>query len=535
MTPEAGHSQRLEPLAPALSRLSAWDWVLLTCAVAVAAPLWVGRYLPFADLPEHVAMIATLRHWWDQAWVAQHAFTLAFRNTQYLLYYVVGALLSVVFGTAERANLVVLTAVAVGLPYSLRSFLRAAGRDERLAILGCPFIWSMPLLIGLLNYVAALPLVIWGLAQAIRQAERPTLGRGAGLALIGVLIFYLHLSALLFFLPASLLCFIFWPTPQATKGIARLLAERASVLWRKLAWMIPAAALCLDWLLTSPVVRPGSIGWTETVEVEFQAPQVALAQLPEALLDIWRGNASRWPIVVWLAALALIAWPTRQRRLDWVARWQKAGMGSIVSLAMVLYFSMPFVIGWLWWINARYAILAALLLPALAPAPRGTRGLLSLSLGAAIALWVATTAAVHVRAFQREATGFEPVLAHARPGRRLFSMIFEQRSDVARFIPYHHFGSYYRARFGGIAEPSFANLPQSPVRYRPEITPPPRAPDWEWDPTTFRNELDGEYYDYVLVRGKVDLFAPKPPGPTWRLAAREGRWALFEKATAPTW
>ncbi len=265
MTPGVGKSQRLDPLAPLPSRSSAWDWVLLTCAVAVAAPLWVGRYLPFADLPEHVAMIATLRHWWDPAWAGQHAFTLTFRHTQYLLYYLVGVLLSLVFGTAERANLVLLTAIAVGLPYSVRSFLRAAGQDERQAIFACPLFWSMPLLIGLLNYVAALPLVVWGLAQTIRQAEQPTLRRGAGLALISVLIFYLHLSALVFFLAASVLCFILWPAPETRQGIARLFADRLSVLWRKLVWMIPAAALCLAWLLTSPVVRPSSIGWSETV------------------------------------------------------------------------------------------------------------------------------------------------------------------------------------------------------------------------------------------------------------------------------
>lgn len=535
MTPEVGKSQRLDPLAPVLSRSFAWDWVLLTCAVAAAAPLWLGRYLPFADLPEHVAMIATLRHWWDPAWAGQQWFTLSFRHAQYLLYYLVGALLSVVLGTAERANLVLLTAIAVGLPYSVRSFLRAAGQDERLAIFACPLFWSMPLLIGLLNYVAALPLVIWGLAQAIRQAEQPTFRRGAGLALISVLVFYLHLSALVFFLAASVLCFIFWPVPQTKQSIARLLAGRVRALWRKLAWMIPAAGLCLGWLLTSPVVRPRSVGWSENVGVEFQTPLVALARFPDALLDIWRGNSSWWPIAVWFVALALLVWPTPGRRLDPAARWRIAAAGSIVLLAMVLYLATPFRIGWLWWMNSRYAILAALFLPALAPAPHSTRGSLALLIAAAIAAWVAASAVVQVRTFQREANGFEPVLSHARPGRRLFSIISEQRSDVARFIPYHHFGSYYRARLGGIAEPSFADLPQSPIRYRPEVAPPPRATNWEWDPNTFRNELDGEYYDYVLVRGNLDPFAANPPGPTWRLAAREGRWALFEKASAPPW
>jgi hypothetical protein len=526
---EACNRQPLPALASAFVRSSGWGRLTFACAVATAVPLWVGRYLPFADLPEHVAMIATLRHWWDPAWGARQTFTLAAGQTQYLLYYLVGALLSFAVGTAERANLVLLSAIAIAFPYSLRSLLRATGRDDRPAILGCPLFWSMPLLIGLLNYVAAVPLVVWGLAIAIRQAERPTARRAVMLALISVLLFYLHLSALFFFFAASALCFLLWPAPESNPSLARILASRMKMVWRKLAWMIPAAALCLSWLLTSPVVRPTSVGWREKVAVGFQTPRVALARLPQALLDIWRGNESRWLIVLWLFALLLLAWRTPQRIEDSSSRWQRRALGTIALLALVLYFAMPYTIGWLWWLNARYAILAALLLPAVAPAPQGTKGTLSLLMAAGVALCVAGSAALHVRAFQREANGFERVLLHARPGQRLFSMIYDEESHVARFIPYHHFGSYYRARSGGIAEFSFANLPQSAIRYRPEVAPPARPPSSEWDPSTFRNEVDGAYYDYVLVRGNVDTLALKRPGPSWRLAAREGLWALYEK------
>jgi len=44
-----------------------WRVALLLAAVASAVPLWCARFLPLADLPQHVAAIGMLRHWWDPA------------------------------------------------------------------------------------------------------------------------------------------------------------------------------------------------------------------------------------------------------------------------------------------------------------------------------------------------------------------------------------------------------------------------------------------------------------------------------------
>ena len=147
---------------------------MLACAAATAVPLWSAAHLPFTDLPQHVSAIATLRHWWDPAWKSQEYFTLELGQTQYLLYYLAGAALAFPFGTAERANLVLLSAIAVAYPFSLRSLLRALRADTRLALFGCTLFWSQALLIGFFNYVAAMPLTIWALALALRQTELPS-------------------------------------------------------------------------------------------------------------------------------------------------------------------------------------------------------------------------------------------------------------------------------------------------------------------------------------------------------------------------
>ena len=103
-----------------------WTWLFRLGALAGAAPLFASRHLPFADLPEHVAVIATLRHYWDPAWRTQELFTIegAWR-TQYWLYDVVGAALAFFMGGAERANLVLLALTALGFSYGLRALLMA--------------------------------------------------------------------------------------------------------------------------------------------------------------------------------------------------------------------------------------------------------------------------------------------------------------------------------------------------------------------------------------------------------------------------
>jgi len=229
-----------------------WTCLLLACAAATAVPLWSAAHLPFTDLPQHVSAIATLRHWWDPAWKSQEYFTLELGQTQYLLYYLAGAALAFPFGTAERANLVLLSAIAVAYPFSLRSLLRALRADTRLALFGCTLFWSQALLIGFFNYVAAMPLTIWALAVALRHTGLPSRRTLWTLAAAAVALFYLHLSAFIFFAPAAALVSI---------GVPRLAPVRE---WpRKLLWAAPVAVLSVLWLLNSPVVHPESVGWRQ--------------------------------------------------------------------------------------------------------------------------------------------------------------------------------------------------------------------------------------------------------------------------------
>jgi hypothetical protein len=493
-----------------------WTWLLGACAAATVVPLWSAAHLPFTDLPQHVSAIGTLRHWWDPAWKSQEYFTLAFGQTQYLLYYLVGAAFAFPFGTAERANLVLLSLIAVAFPCSLRALLRALRADTRLALFACTLFWSQSLLIGFFNYLAAMPLTLWALALTLRQTETPSRRTLWTLALAATALFYLHLSAFIFFAPAAALVSV---------GIPRLAPLRE---WpRKLLWAAPVAVLCLLWLAYSPVVHPQSVGWRQPMAVSWEEPATALRNVNDALLDIWRGPQDEWCLLALLAAAALLAWP--QRREPEEHPWRRGLVGVWLALAATLYFAFPISIGWMWQLNERYVLLFALLAPALLRPARGLRGAAPLLLAAATGFFAAASSASNILAFEREVGPFDSVLERAQPGRRLIGMIFEQNSRYAKFSAFLHFHAYYRARMGGVASFSFAELPQSPLRYRPENAPPPHPAGWEWHANTFRNDVDGYYYDYVLVHGFVDPFARPQPGPRWTLRAREGRWALYEK------
>jgi len=505
-----------------------WRWLTLLCAVAGAVPLWLCDHLPFTDLPQHAAAISTLRHWWDPAFRVQEHFTLALSQTQYLLYYLVGAVLAFPFGTAERANLVLLSLIAIAFPYSLRSLLRALEMDERLALFASTLFWSQALLIGFFNYVAAMPMMLYALALAVRLARAPTRRLQIELGLLSLAIFYMHLSAFLFFAPAAALALVMLPedAPSPRQFVA-FVKSALPRFW----WALPSIAGALLFLLKSPVVHPGEVGWSQPMKVEFDEIDKALRNLPDALLDIWHGPQDEWCLLALIAGAAFLAWPRAQdsegprqaRRRSLVACW--------LAFAGTLYFAFPISIGWLWQLNERYALIFALLAPLLLRPARGWRGALPLGLVAATALFASGNALVQFRAFDKEVGAFDRVLDRAEPGKHLLSMIFDQNSHTAKFSAFLHFGSYYRARKGGVASFSFAELPQSPLRYIPGMGPPAKQPGWEWHALDYSNTREGPYYDYWLVHGYVDPLARLhlEGGPQWRLKVREGAWALYEK------
>lgn len=501
-----------------------FDALLAACALVTIAPLFAGRFLPFSDMPEHVAAIGSLRHWFDPAWRMSETYSVAWGESQYLLYHLVGAALAFVVGTAERANLLLLAIVGFTYPFAARALLRSLGRDERLALFACPLFWSHALSIGFLPFVASVPLAVFSLSIVARQMQAPTRRRFVALSILGVVLLFAHVCALLVVVSVS---FAFALTLPSTRRLAELP--------RRTAWLVPGGAMFLVWCALSHVGFSG-----RSIRAPGQIRYAPLKSLPGAFTlwshDLWSSHVDEaLAIVFWLvvASIVLVRAFRKQTPAPRLALW------APFACALVFYLVMPFSIGAGDSLNVRFGVFLPIFV--LLVLDLGTGALRRMQLAGAVFLTVASAMnnAIEISTAQLEIQGFEPVLEAVPPRARLLSLDFSMSSKATRFPAWVHLGSYHYARSGGVSGPSFRNLGHWPIHFRPEAAPPDkRVPFWEFSPCLFRNAEDGAYYDHVLVRGLVDPFRDDPPGPVFRAVRTEGDFTLYERIPGlenPAW
>ncbi len=510
----------------------AWAWIFRVVAIAGGVPLYFARHLPFSDLPEHVAVIATLRHYWDPEFRSQELFTVegAFR-TQYWLYHVVGAVLAVPLGGAERANLVLLFLTAVAFPYSLRALLRAAGHDERLALLGVPLFWNRALAEGLLNFVASIPVCVFGLALALTQASAPTRKRGVLLGFVALCIFYLHLSSFVVFAAGVLLFAVAFEIRKGRTG-ERLVARGLRTA-RAHVWLLPVVVAAIVFVATSTVTHPDASQGRHAGIVRFYPKLLLLRILPGWMHDFWQ---SQWDDV-----FAIAAWVGIAITLVPISKGMPLGAGdarlrlwlarALLCVGAGFYFFFPTQVGFAFILDLRMAPFVGLFAVPLARRCTGLQKELAAWIVAVAALSTSVFSATQMRAFERDEAAYIDLMLKKLPhGKRMLMLAFDPNSAYTQIPPFLHVGAYYRARYGGIASFSFSELPHWPVRYRPEHAPPAKKiVFWDYAPCLFRNTTDGPAYDYVLTRGERRPFDAAAPGPTWRLIGAAREWRLYER------
>jgi hypothetical protein len=195
----------------------------------------------------------------------------------------------------------------------------------------------------------------------------------------------------------------------------------------------------------------------------------------------------------WVARLAI--GPSKGAREGALARWRLAALGA---LALVLYFTLPFDIrGYMYYLNTRFAHLAAaLLVAAVPPLAKKVRPLL-IGLGTTAVAFLAITLARGFAEFNREAAPLVS-LAKELPDRpRVMGLIFDPSSTVVTHPVFLHAATVLARLKGGITNFSFASTPHSPLRY--SVEPLPTFPS-EWNPSQFRWDTMGEAYDAFLIR-----------------------------------
>src|ERR1041384_4083763 len=98
------------------------------CSLVALAVLWIPKYLPLADLPQHAAQISIWKHIDDPAFGFREVFELQY-FTPYLLGYGLARLFAGLCSVLVAMKLV-LTLTVLGLPWSLGQLLGATRGDR---------------------------------------------------------------------------------------------------------------------------------------------------------------------------------------------------------------------------------------------------------------------------------------------------------------------------------------------------------------------------------------------------------------------
>ncbi len=482
--------------------------VYAAALVLGALPLWVSSHLPMVDLPQHLHLISVLHRLDDPTTLYPRLFAARHELTPYLGYYYLVSLLQWLL-PLDLANRLFLSAYVVGLPLSLAFLLRGLGRPAWPSLLALPLAYGDSFGWGFVNYLAALPLALLCCGLFVRAlsdtARRRAWAATLAVCLVAVLLFHVQAFAFLGLALPWLLLTTRVPEDGGAKGLAAWSRPRLAAL----AGVVPGVSLFLAWVVLrlgqpsqveagapwkawGPMLSPQNLAWKS-----FEQNR---SELLEVLANLLRDGSDRWPLyaVGAVAACALVLG---------VVRGDSSGEGllmrlrlpGLVVIALGLFFLLPFDIrGYIYYLNTRYAQLAAVLAVASLPLTHVSLRRPLLWASAACALLLALVLGRGFRAFSREASEWDALVEATAPRPRVMGLIFDTTSRVVRHPVFLHGAAELARARGGSTNFSFALTPHSPLRYRG--TPPPTFPS-EWRPDAFDYSVQGPAYDHFLVRG----------------------------------
>ncbi len=472
------------------------------------APLWVASVLPMVDLPQHLHLISVLHRLEDPTTLYPELFAARNALTPYLGYYYLVSALNWLL-PLEVANRVFLSAYVAGLSLSLAFLLRSLGRPPWPSLLALPFAYGDSFAWGFVNYCASLPLAFLCCGLFVRALtdvpRRRAWAAGLAVCLVAVLLF--HVQAF-FFLGLGLPWLLLTtraPEDERARGLRARLTPRLPAL----TGVAPGVLLFLGWVALR-LGQPSEIAygqpwkaWGPLLSEQnllYKPFRQNRDELFQVLANLFHDGSDRWPLyaVCLVAAVGLVlGLAAGGPRLEGpVARFRLLGLGVI---ALVLFFVLPFDIrGYIYYLNTRYAHLAAALLIVSIPATRLNLQRPLLWASVACALLLGGVMGRGFRAFSHEAAEWNALVAATAPKPRVMGLIFDTGSNVVRFPVFLHSAAVLARARGGVTNFSFALTPHSPLRYTRTV--PPTFPS-EWRPHEFDYATMGGFYDHFLVRG----------------------------------
>lgn len=487
--------------------------LILAACIAATVPLWLVRHPPMQDFPVHFATLRVMHHFHDPAFGFDKDYVLTLDRTQYLGFYAVGHLLAYVVGV-KGAVLALVAFFLAGTPLAARALVLALDRDERLALAAVPMLYGPLLGLGLLPFLVAIPVLLWGIAALVRRARAPSLREHVIVGVSGVALFYLHVVELGLFLVAAAALF-----PWRGTWRARIVAASS---------LVPCAGILTWWVF-------GTDGGRHMLEIGTHWGAANRPPLGGALADVEPWVFDMFPDasdeIVAIALFAVLGWAS------WCA-FREGGEKRFPSrmyvvlpiLSLVLFITGERSRGAIFPLGKRYMLPAALLALPLLVLPRDerTRRRTTIAL-ASVSLAAVVNAGWHFVRFEGEVGDLDGALAHMEPNKRVAALLYDQVSQAARSRPFMHFGSYYQGEKGGVSYFTFAGHDYWPLDFKTDRYPiydGPATPRWEYYTDRSAQQPLGAF-DYLLVRDRGDHVIPTG----FHLRWSGPRWEVYERGS----
>jgi hypothetical protein len=483
-------------------------------AVLASAPAWIVKNPPMMDLPFHLATIRVIHDFHSPQYGFDQNFVLTLGRTQYVIYYLLGSALAYLVGI-KAANVLLVSVYLGGTVLALRALLNALGKDERLCLFVVPLLVNMMFMFGLLPFLFGIPLMFWGLAEAVAYFERPTWQRGALVAALALALFYSHIFTFGIF----------------GLGFAAMFPWSKPDKWVRAALPAVPALVVLGWWVT--FTEAGRLVRAALLDSSHD-PHLALDQSIEAahtmFTNVFRDTSDEaFTIALFVVALAATGLAQGERdHAKPIAR-----MYVLLPIACVfLYFTSAQSHGYIWLIAQRFPVLFALTGIPLLRMPSGARGVAVTAAALAVAVGSTVNTCKHFIRFQLDEVGdIDGAIDQMGWDKKVCALIYDRGSEIvsSSLQPFLHFGSYYQLERGGVVMFTYAGYAHWPFDFLPGRYPPPGGPArqrWEWTPDQVNVEREiVPYYDFVLTRGNG--FHP-PPG-TFHVKWRGDRWTVWAK------
>lgn len=503
---------------------------LLIAALAVVwvcalFPIWVPRFLPLLDFPNHLAAMAILHRHADPSWGYQKFYTLNLKPAPYWGHYFPVHLMAYVV-PLEIANKIWISLYALALPLGVAVLARQLRRSPWLMLFAAPLVFGYCFGLGFISFCGGVAVFPWALWALEAYLDEPSWGRGVALTLLSLTLYLMHVMPWVVFglCAGVILCSRGW-RPRAMAGAA--------------GFMLISVVLALAGMLsqkhgewaTAGTLAPGTVKHGDYL-MRFEPWRDALKLFSTRCFINLPRKWTKWMELVLALPLVVLHLTGRRSKEEQGFRWRYE---LALVICVVLYFELPQTLyeplAW-WYIAGRmtaFVILIAFVLPrGPIELDRGWRRFL-LAPAAIVALAYPLLLARNWYRWDERTVGFQRLMKQVPRGSSTLVLMLGRPDDPdvdPNSVPFLEFHALAQVLGGGFDPWAQATpLGGFPMSVNEDQRLP--APYYS-RPQAFSLEAHGMFYDYILTRNEHHDHDLVPSDRRAPLLAVDGAYRLYQ-------